>query len=1617
MELKRQFISGKMNKDLDLRIIPDGEYIDALNVIVSNSEGQKVGSVQNVYGLEFVSTYQLPVDAVCIGSVADEANSCIYWLVYSASKNIVLEYSEITGNTSVVLEDNRASGSNVLNFDPKYYVTGINVVYNSFNRQKLLVWTDNLNDIRCVNVDRAKGYGLNGFNSDDISLYKKPPFEAPVCTPTIVGTGVENNIKERFLSFAYRYKYLDGEYSALSAFSNPQFYPANFRLDYLTQENSGMINQFNGIKIEFNTGDRNVTDIQLVFRESNSSYVYVIDTFNKSKKFWSDGLTKDFVFSNNKIYSILPEDEIKRLFDNVPLKAQAQEFIGNRLIYGNYVEGRDLIDIDGKEVKADFDVDYVSESFSDSEVLTSFEDVNIVNDVVSIDFTNKPIKKDNVINISFRAISDASSYGGISVSGTYSSGSTCNVTTSSPHGYTTGDSLYFKVTSGLEMSQEVASITVTSSTDFYFNSSTLLPFSTSGNCQIFEYKEVFFGGSVYNCDVSYYCTKDYANAQDLSLDPDFINFISVVATENFKNNSQIAPVDNEDNGYVDKFQPFQIISSTNVNFLKIKLPFVKHSVWTNYPTVPEVYDNTNFIEYMKFVEMSMLVTINEGSAFASCKTNRSYECGIVYLDETGRYSTVITNETVSDGTVFIPISESEKKNQLKININHKAPKWANRYKIFVKDNKLEYQNIYATFVFKDGNYLWLKLEGLENQKVSIGDNLILKRDLDGPNDVMTKIEVLDYKTQAPDFITSTPFEEPSGNYIKIKNIYSIDFANAEQLYKEVEANSAMKNGKSTARSSLFTTFDGTSYTDYEIKSGSKVTIFYRNEKGGSSGGRYVFEKEFVALNTYPNFYDFYQSEVISATPFTTDFFRVADGLDPANPFNQVSVSGSGYLYCGVTSIMNGNGQNRTYMYTKITILSSDNLLIFETDPKDKSSQIFYETQDTYLIDSSGNHLGKYSLDQDQDKASNTPCEITLNYFNCYSQGNGAESYIVRDKFNGNFLSTATRGNGVEIDGYNQTRNIASLTYSGAFDETLNYNSLNEFNLSRANYKDLDDRYGSIQKLFTKDTNLIVFQQYKVHNILYTKNILFDSVGGGQVASVESVLGNEVPYAGEFGISNHPESFAFYGNNLYFTDSNKRAVLRLGADGIQPISGYGMISEFVKMFDQYTNNFIFGGFDDKKQQYYITFSDLQKPFEPIQTPCNSIISGRLIPTETVEFEISVPKQSFSMNIPYVFSAESTIVVSDGVDTSSFNRLLNDGSVEFLKTSNSETITLSLSTEEDLSQYTVQAECPEINTGEVVLLVVNDSNDSGKSIKTGYTWNEVSLGLNGGDSNNEIFEADGVSRFEATTGYEGVNEIPQDGSIVEVYVKDGSFDFKPCNRIGYVVTEDVLSENDVLSGANWLPLAFSGSVATGSFTFVKPTEASKLYIVWDCSSSVVLEDDNVSLNQGETLNINVLGNDSYDGTVTVDIVSGPSNGTAVIVDNEIVYTNTSGSSDFIIYSVTDEFGCSYQANINIAVNSPESCFRFTSFKYLSNVLEGESETIQFQYTDCSDVVQTIDFTIPTLSDGNPFLYKEYVFNDEVGDPIICCKSGTVVQSDGNIMLAPEYNTYSESIFCSI
>ena len=49
-KVQNTFLKSKMNKDLDARLLPNGEYRDAQNVQVSKSEGAQVGNLENTLG-------------------------------------------------------------------------------------------------------------------------------------------------------------------------------------------------------------------------------------------------------------------------------------------------------------------------------------------------------------------------------------------------------------------------------------------------------------------------------------------------------------------------------------------------------------------------------------------------------------------------------------------------------------------------------------------------------------------------------------------------------------------------------------------------------------------------------------------------------------------------------------------------------------------------------------------------------------------------------------------------------------------------------------------------------------------------------------------------------------------------------------------------------------------------------------------------------------------------------------------------------------------------------------------------------------------------------------------------------------------------------------------------------------------------------------------------------------------------------------------------------------------------------------------------------------------------------------------------------------------------------
>ena len=199
-EVKNSFLSSKMNKDLDDRLIPNSEYRDALNISVGKSEQDNIGTVQNVLGnvalTKTVHNVTSPLenipDLTCIGFWMDNQNNRIYqFLTNYTDQNpsqIILCDSDL--NTQPTPSDGWVMKITVYDFNTSTYSTLVEGIFLNFSTtnlilgvnlvEGLLFWTDNRNQPRKINYSNAINNPNYYIDEVQISVAKYAPLDAPI---------------------------------------------------------------------------------------------------------------------------------------------------------------------------------------------------------------------------------------------------------------------------------------------------------------------------------------------------------------------------------------------------------------------------------------------------------------------------------------------------------------------------------------------------------------------------------------------------------------------------------------------------------------------------------------------------------------------------------------------------------------------------------------------------------------------------------------------------------------------------------------------------------------------------------------------------------------------------------------------------------------------------------------------------------------------------------------------------------------------------------------------------------------------------------------------------------------------------------------------------------------------------------------------------------------------------------------------------------------------------------------------------------------------------------------------------------------------------------------------
>jgi hypothetical protein len=217
--------------------------------------------------------------------------------------------------------------------------------------------------------------------------------------------------------------------------------------------------------------------------------------------------------------------------------------------------------------------------------------------------------------------------------------------------------------------------------------------------------------------------------------------------------------------------------------------------------------------------------------------------------------------------------------------------------------------------------------------------------------------------------------------------------------------------------------------------------------------------------------------------------------------------------------------------------------------------------------------------------------IKIDWSNCWGFTNGVESSRIGDNFNQAALTPGVIASSTLEEPTMATVKPYGLIYSGLYNSDAQVNNLNQFIQAEKITKDLNPSYGSIQKLHNGNSNLIALCEDKVLKILANKDALYNADGNTNLTATANVLGTAIPYAGEFGISKNPESFASSSFRSYFADKQRGVIIRMSKDGLTPISQYGMRTWFRDNLKLSKN--LIGSFDSFKNEYNITLPDTYK----------------------------------------------------------------------------------------------------------------------------------------------------------------------------------------------------------------------------------------------------------------------------------------------------------------------------------------------------------------------------------------------------------------------------------------
>ncbi len=1308
-ELKRTFLKGRMNQDLDERLLPNGEYFDATNIQVSTSEGSDVGAIESVLGntrqgkrsssQDWALTFGFD-NPVCIGGLKDNQNNKIYWFLVGGTngESAILEYDEADSITRVVIADVRTGDNQVLGFSTSNLITGANII------DGMLFFTDNLNEPRKINIrtfllsPTNTGSSQNidttttllskktntqiAFTAEDINVIKKAPkqaagfevFPSLIMNGNLPGTGItplkskpQNFIssgypttssvtltfrnaitrplqfrnkevelkatikdskgkkekyvvkgrvtafttttltidptvipenlpdksvpweilviekdfiyKREFPRFSYRWRYTDGEYSSIAPFTDAVFLAGNYNYESMDAENQGMLNHIRKIILTFPERlttfgpPRDVDFVEVLYKSTKSNNIYIIKSAQLKEPsttavpgetvgdfgYTNDGEFVKFEITEELDGPVLPSSQLLRVFDAVPKKALAQEVIANRIIYGNYTEGYD---------EPDDKPNFKAKILDDNNFQTG------TNAVLPVGVPS--LKSDKTYQLGIAYLDEFNRESPV-------------LTNNS------GSIAVPKDKCNKSNAIEVSVSTPVPSWAKFFKYYIKDNYSTEYNLQL----DRFYDSE----DGNYWLS--FPSAERNKITEDDILMLKKQHGENL-------PV-MEDNEYrvIDiKNEPPDSLKLTNLDVKASATVKARSSIAVVHDQTPKLVkfsgpSRSQNEPFMTFATKCRAIqfrnptfdSTNDGTADTALNSrSRIY-----------KVESAIVNDDVNDNTT--PFNYEFK---LLDEVAGEDQSYLNQLNAITDSVDVLLLGEDDVFGFQYQGRFFVKVE----KRASFHNDIISPSfKSDGNTYIkygMPKIAV--------DTIRTAAFPDPDAVNVDV-NIPSFIETLPETPTAFSEHVGIRRAGGSHPRTGSFSSvtipileertvaqmgFDITTHTfaDSGITSSNSFTVIYGPTDADIDKVSEVFDQLIAGQKIR------FRGNNSSNNNTVSDAYMIRSigGSDPVS----ATLGGNPYESKTITLDRNYANEIAQANIDGIQILGE----VFEEPLVEKPAIFEIKTVKNIDLDIYHEASSAFDISELSDKK-------RLNYYNCIAFGNGVESTRIADDFNTPQIDKGVKVSSVLTKPFKEETKQSDLIFSGIVNSRTDVNESNQFLIAENITKSLNSIHGSIQKLHARDGDLIALCEDKCFRILADKDALFNADGNANLTASNRVLGQAVPFVGEFGISKNPESFASYGFRAYFTDKSRGAVLRLSRDGLTEVSSKGM-SDFIEDKFKSTSNSLNGSYDESSGTYNLRIDNEQISY----AEANNGWTTRL--TYRPEFALSLNNTYYSFN---------------------------------------------------------------------------------------------------------------------------------------------------------------------------------------------------------------------------------------------------------------------------------------------------------------------------------------------------------------------------------------------------